>query len=919
MPANPVGVEVRLGVKDAAPTPWDGEVELSGGKLLAMSVRRGGANARVDGTKFTARSVRQQMAVNGPLLRLNLDAPPSTTVTVKTRQGNFSFKLADLPLGTQKPYLDGKATAEREEGAVRLTGRETEDDYPALAKGPDGTVWLAYVEYRPAPPIVMERVRAGGFDDLAPTGNGDQILLVRFDGTTWSPPLEVTDPGLDVWRPTVTVDGRGAVWVAWAQQVDGDWEIFHRRYAPGQGGSPGRWSTATRVTNHPGTDYNVAAATDSAGVVWLAWQSWREDNFDVMLAAQADGHPWHEPRVLSKSKANDWNPAIAADGRGNVYVAYDTYDRGNYDVLLAAVTKDGPEAKVTPVAASAKFEARPHLACDADGRVWIAYEEGDEQWGKDYAHAGNVSNVGLEKNPGFALYVNRTVRVKCLANGQLMEPAGDLAKAFAASPLRRNKSLPRLVVDTSGGVWLLVRHHLVPGAQGEAWASFALRYDGSAWGPVLPLADSANLIDVRPAVVPFGNGVLAVYSGDDRVRTQNRDQDDLFAAVLHPAAPASPPQLVAAAAAPPAAVAAVHPHEAEDVARVRSARVDAGGKKLHLLRGEFHRHTEYGSHNDGDGLLEDAWRYGLDAAALDWIGVGDHDNGFGVDYYWWTFQKVTDLFHNPPHFVAEHVYERSVVYPNGHRNVIMPRRGIRPLPRHEQPVADGTAEKGSADTKMLYAYLKHFGGICASHTSATNMGTDWRDNDPDVEPVVEIYQGHRHNYEQPGAPRSPTAATQIGGFRPKGFINLALDKGYRLGFQSSSDHISTHISYGMLLTDDVSRQGIIDAFKKRHSYAATDNIVLDVRCDGHLMGDAFELTGRPTLDIRVTGTGPVAKVHVLRDNRYVYTGQPKTQEVTLRYTDNDAPAGKASFYYVRVEQADGNLAWSSPFWITVKP
>ncbi len=918
MPANLVGLEVRLGVKDTEPTPWGGSVELSEGKLLGMSVRRGGANARVDGPRFTARSVRQQQAVNGPILRISLDAPAGTTVTVKTRQGDISFKLADLAPGKQRPYLDGRATVEREEGALRLTGRETEDDYPALAKSPDGTVWLAYVEYRPAPPIVMERVKAGGFEELAPKGNGDQVLLVRFDGKVWYPPLEVTDPGLDVWRPTVAVDGHGVVWVAWAQQVDGDWEIFHRRYTPGKDGEPGRWSDVTRVTRHPGTDFNVVAATDSAGVVWLAWQSWREDNFDILLSARADGHAWKEPRVISHSKANDWSPAIAADGQGNVYVAYDTYDQGNYDVLLAAVNKDH-ESKIIPVATSAKFEARPHLACDAHDRLWIAYEEGDEQWGKDYAHAGNVSNVGLEKNPGFALYVNRTVRVKCLADGRLMEPAGDLEKAFAASPLRRNKSLPRLAVDASGGVWLLVRHHLVPGAAGEAWASFAFRYDGAKWGPVTVLADSANLMDVRPALVPFGQGVLAVYSGDDRIRTQNRDQDDLFAAVLRPAAPAGPPELVAAAPPLKAALTPVHPHEAEDIARLRKARLDVGDKKLRLLRGEFHRHTEYGSHNDGDGLLEDAWRYGLDAAALDWIGVGDHDNGFGVEYYWWTFQKVTDLFQNPPRFVAAHVYERSVVYPNGHRNVIMPRRGIRPLPRHEQPVAAGTPEQGSADTKMLYAYLKHFGGICASHTSATNMGTDWRDNDPDVEPVVEIYQGHRHNYERPDAPRAPTKEKQIGGFQPKGFINLALDKGYRLGFQSSSDHISTHLSYGMVLTDDVSRQGIIDAFKKRHSYAATDNILLDVRCAGHLMGDAFELNKRPALDIRVVGTAPVAKVHVLRNNQYVYSGEPKTQDVTLRYSDDDAPAGKVSFYYVRVEQADGNLAWSSPFWITFKP
>jgi hypothetical protein len=249
----------------------------------------------------------------------------------------------------------------------------------------------------------------------------------------------------------------------------------------------------------------------------------------------------------------------------------------------------------------------------------------------------------------------------------------------------------------------------------------------------------------------------------------------------------------------------------------------------------------------------------------------------------------------------------------------MPRRGIRALPRSETPVLQGTKEKGSPDTKLLYAYLKHFGGMCASHTSATNMGTDWRDNDPDVEPVVEIYQGHRHNYELPGAPRSPTRETQIGGFEPDGFVSLALAKGYKLGFQASSDHVSSHISYGILLAEDASRQGIIDAFKKRHCYGATDNILVEVRSGEHLMGDAFDTNQRPTLAIRVRGTQPVAKIHVLRDCKYIHTAEPKQDDVKLSFTDADAPAGKTSYYYIRVEQVDGNLAWSSPMWITYRP
>src|SRR5207248_9440356 len=97
------------------------------------------------------------------------------------------------------------------------------------------------------------------------------------------------------------------------------------------------------------------------------------------------------------------------------------------------------------------------------------------------------------------------------------------------------------------------------------------------------------------------------------------------------------------------------------------------------------------------------------------------------------------------------------------------------------------------------------------------------------------------------------------------------------------------MSYAVVLTDDVSRQGIIDAFKKRHCYAATDNILLLVRSGDHVMGDAFETSKRPTLSIQVYGTGPVAKLHVIKDNKYVYSTEPKEREIKeLRYTDMEA-------------------------------
>jgi hypothetical protein len=241
----------------------------------------------------------------------------------------------------------------------------------------------------------------------------------------------------------------------------------------------------------------------------------------------------------------------------------------------------------------------------------------------------------------------------------------------------------------------------------------------------------------------------------------------------------------------------------------------------------------------------------------------------------------------------------------------------------------GTPEEGSPDIKTLYAYLREFDAICASHTSATNMGTDWRDNDPAVEPIVEIYQGHRLSYEEPNGPKAANRAEDsIQGFKPDGFVWEALSKGYRLGFQASSDHVSTHTSYAMVLAEQPTRQGILDAFRKRHCYAANDNIILSVRCGPHIMGDEFVLSGNPTLDVTVVGTKPLKQVWVIRGSageaaEYVYHSPLAQREVQFRWTDVAPRRDRTMYYYVRVEQSgpdegSGALAWGSPMWIRVE-
>src|SRR5204862_6443283 len=97
-------------------------------------------------------------------------------------------------------------------------------------------------------------------------------------------------------------------------------------------------------------------------------------------------------------------------------------------------------------------------------------------------------------------------------------------------------------------------------------------------------------------------------------------------------------------------------------------------------------------------------------------------------------------------------------------------------------------------------------------------------------------------------------------------------------------------------------------------YAATDNIVLDVRSASHMQGDIFAEPGPPRLDIRIEGTAPVEQVDVVRNNKIVFTNKPGKASVQLRYQDSD-PASGESYYDVRAQQSDGQMAWSSPMWM----
>jgi hypothetical protein len=963
--AEDVGVRLILGLTDKATTTWDGSAEARGGARIqsAEGWRFEGQDAIVAPNSwraathtirlFGAAAAPRPVVANGVILWLT-GASESTTIEVQTAQGNFAVALSDIPFGKMIHLLNGRVMADRVPSALAVTTSPEEQDMPAAAAAQSGEVWMAYLEFRHH--ADHNRLRANlqtrpdNFDAYSQPSRGDQILARKLSAGSWSEPVEITPAGGDVYRPAVAIDGSGRAWVFWSGNAGTpgkpNFELWARVIDKGKPGP------AVRLSNAPGSDIDPAAATDSQGRVWVAWQGWRDGRASIFAAMQT-GNSFTVPTTVSSSRTNEWNPAITTDSKGRVTVAYESYRNGNYDIFLRTHEGAGWRAEVQ-AAGTARYEAYPTIAYEPGGRLWMAYEEGAERWGKD---------MGADESSGIALYQGRAIRLRGWEpDGRSIEPVSDVGSVLNGvaamridSPLRQNGSQdwltpqvdrwknrnrstatpnyqaprntsPRLHIDSSGRLWLAARsnHPIWWNPIGTVWHEYVVSYDGDRWtGPVY-LAHSDNLLDNRPALISTSAGeLITLGSSDSRHQFQLANVAAIGGIVNDPynndiyinrmklgpgsgklAVKDSPAQVGAGPSPEDNA-------EQTSVAGMRAARIQG---KYRLVRGEFHRHSEISMDGGNDGSIMEQWRYMLDAAAMDWVGCCDHDNGGGREYSWWMTQKQTDIFYTPGRFVPMFSHERSVPYPEGHRNLVFAQRGVRTLPR--LPITKPDQVERAPDTQMLYAYLKKYNGIAASHTSGTNMGTDWRDNDSQSEPVVEIYQGERQNYEMPGAPRTNTEGDSIGGWRPKGFVSLALEMGYKLAFQASSDHISTHMSYCNVLATSLTREAVLEGFQKRHVYGATDNILADFRSGAYIMGDAFSTARAPELQVKLSGTAPFAKVHVIKDNQFVYTTEPGKAQVDFRWRDATPAAGKTSYYYVRGEQADGEIVWVSPMWIT---
>ncbi|MBI1358077.1 MAG: hypothetical protein GC160_27400 [Acidobacteria bacterium] len=901
---------IQLGVGATSEEKWDGAVTVSGGELLEVRnwhPRREDEMGRNEWRLTTHKmenfpyrayehppntGVQPYWWVRGVIV--DVKARAGTRLNVRTEQGRFAFNVNEIEVGRSKPFLGGRALVDRVPPAEKLSDAERQDDFVTMLSGKGGEVWTAWVAYR---------------------DGGNAILARRFNGAKWEPAQQVTDDKQDIFLVKLGRDIKGRPWAVWANQVDGNFDLYARPF------NGGGWGEVERLTEAPQPDVFHNVVTDSQGFLWVVWQGFRDGKSDI-FARRYDGDSWSEPYKVSDSPANDWEPVLAADSKGGVTVAWDTYDKGNYDIRMRTFS-GGEWQPVAPVAETALYEAHVSLLYDDQNRLWAAWNESGMNWGKD---TGFVLNEG-----GTRLYEYRLLRVAVRDGVNWKVPAGDINKQLPEDYEPRYDDFPQLAKDSEGRVWVFARQRIQRrrDTQSEtplhraAWEIWGSTLDGGRWSEPLHVPFSQGRQDVRWGLASDGSGNLfAAWSMD------NRDFDewlfthaDVYAARL--------PKLERKTAAPQLIPRTdpelfffdVAPTEKTDLARIHDYTIDSGGKRYKIYRGDTHRHTEFSMDGNNDGSHFQTYRYAIDAASLDYLMISEHNSSAGPDeeYINWLLQQFVDVHAVSGSFQPFYGYERSITYPDGHRNILFAKRGN---PTLEILPAERQHEQGAG---RLYAYLKERDGIAISHTSSTNMGTDWRDNDPEVEPLVEIFQGDRISSEYEGAhwaANSENPGSAPGGFRPQGYVWNAWAKGYKLGVQAASDHLSTHLSYACTIAEDFTRESMMDAMKARHSYGATDNIILDYRLETDagqefLQGDIVTVAGGFRLKVKVIGTTPIRQVDVIKNQQFLFNRQKQPQELEMEFVDNDKKPGE-DFYYVRVIQEDDNIAWSSPIWVTTK-
>ncbi len=221
---------------------------------------------------------------------------------------------------------------------------------------------------------------------------------------------------------------------------------------------------------------------------------------------------------------------------------------------------------------------------------------------------------------------------------------------------------------------------------------------------------------------------------------------------------------------------------------------------------------------------------------------------------------------------------------------------------------------------------------------------DFKNFNPEFEKVVEIYNAW-------GSSEGLDSTHPItGGIEaaPEGSVVEALKKNLRFGFVAGGlddrgiysefyEGDQQQYSPGLtgIICEKYTRESMMEGLAKRSCYATTGaRIIVGFHVAGQPMGSCLSSAQKPGLCVNrhisgyLAGTEKLKRVEIIRNGTIIHTFSPTEYHYDYDYDDME-PLDKVTldgqgkdpfvFYYLRVTQEDGHIAWSSPIWVDFTP
>jgi S-adenosylmethionine hydrolase len=240
-----------------------------------------------------------------------------------------------------------------------------------------------------------------------------------------------------------------------------------------------------------------------------------------------------------------------------------------------------------------------------------------------------------------------------------------------------------------------------------------------------------------------------------------------------------------------------------------------------------------------------------------------------------------------------------------------------------------------------------------SFTMGQGLSYDFKDFNPDFERVVEIYNawGSSECTAKDGNtfPIVPEGKRKGIKESAEGAVQRALQNNCRFGFVAGglddrgvyadffdSDQTQYHPGLTAIISEHHTREALMEALYNRSCYATTgERIIVGLSLAGANMGSQISTEAKPGLTLNrhlagyVAGTKALKSIEIIRNGKVIETLTTKDYFLEFTYDDMTpledvvlpAANGKLPFvyYYIRVTQEDGHMAWSSPIWVDFAP